>query len=239
MILSRPQKGFTLIEIAVGMVIIALILGGIISLYSRQSLVNQVRTTRVQLETIKQAIIGYALTQRRLPCPDTDGDGVQDTQPAFGVNCQNTGGANIYEGAVPYVTLGLPANDAWGYPVRYVISGRAAGDNFNDDPNGASASFDFSSVGDIQITDYNGNILVNDAPLALISHGKNGGIAWNAPCTAANVPDNSERENCDNDRVLVSSSYRGSDANPVFDDIVDWIPLPVLKSKMLEGGVLP
>jgi prepilin-type N-terminal cleavage/methylation domain-containing protein len=121
------QSGFTLIEIAVVLVIVGLLMASFIG-----SLTSRIETTRrdntiKKLEEIKLAIFGYAAAEGRLPCPTTAVGGGQE-QPVGGGVC-----ATLY-GFVPGRTLGLSGAynrdnlliDSWGNPFRYSVTGSDA-----------------------------------------------------------------------------------------------------------------
>lgn len=109
-------RGFTLIELAVVIAIVALLLGALLVPLATQVQGQNNRETRETLEDIKEALLGYAMTQGRLPCPDTDGtpDGLENAP---------CGSANqTVEGFLPYDTLGVTATDAWGRLFRYAVT---------------------------------------------------------------------------------------------------------------------
>src|SRR5512134_2344517 len=88
------ERGFTLIELAVVIGVVALLLGSILVPLGTQVTQRNISTTRTSLSAIEEAIMGYALTQGRLPCPDTTGDGLEDRTTASGTEgC--TGGVYV------------------------------------------------------------------------------------------------------------------------------------------------
>lgn len=107
-------RGFTLIELAVVITIVALILGALLVPLATQIQGQSVRETRQTLEDIEEALIGYAMTQGRLPCPDTNANGLENDP--CGVWPQSV------EGFLPYNDLGVPATDAWGRRFRYAVT---------------------------------------------------------------------------------------------------------------------
>jgi prepilin-type N-terminal cleavage/methylation domain-containing protein len=123
----RSNKGFTLAEIAVAMVIVALLLAGAIIPLRTQIDVRNTADTQRSMDAIKEAIIGYALANGRLPCP-ADG-----TIPAGGVNsgteqyntttgqCADSLGTAVTFGVVPWATLGVSETDAWGRRFSYYV----------------------------------------------------------------------------------------------------------------------
>ena len=72
-LLANPfkQRGFNLVEIAIALVILALALGGVISAFAPQLANRGFSTTQSQLVEANEAVIAFAATNRRLPCPAT------------------------------------------------------------------------------------------------------------------------------------------------------------------------
>ena len=67
----KKQSGFTLIEIAVVLVLVGLLLGSFIGSITQRIETSQRENTKKQLEDIKVALLGFASAQGRLPCPTT------------------------------------------------------------------------------------------------------------------------------------------------------------------------
>ena len=73
-------KGFTLTELTIVLVIVALLVGGMMLPLSAQRNLQSVRETQKQLSDVSEALSGYAASHRAgdgkpyLPCPDTDND---------------------------------------------------------------------------------------------------------------------------------------------------------------------
>ena len=122
----QHQNGFTLVEMAIVMLIVALLLGGLVPTLSSQIDQRHASETNKQLDEIKEALIGYAIINGRLPCPasitPTNSYGAE--YPAGGGNC-----SNFYDGFVPAATLGLSGTnssglvvDSWGNPIRYAVT---------------------------------------------------------------------------------------------------------------------
>ena len=113
---TKLARGFTLIELAVVIAIVALLLGALLVPLATQYQARRVKETRDTLEEIKQALIGYAMTQGRLPCPDTDRDGLENA-------CGGAGNiTDVLEGFIPWQDLAVPATDAWGRIFRYAVT---------------------------------------------------------------------------------------------------------------------
>ncbi|MGZ8256366.1 MAG: type II secretion system protein, partial [Gallionella sp.] len=63
--------GFTLIEMAMVLMIVALVLGGMLPVISGQIEQQRTNETRKQLAEIREALLGFVVTNNRLPCPAT------------------------------------------------------------------------------------------------------------------------------------------------------------------------
>ncbi len=138
--LPRRQSGFTLAELAIVLVIVSLLLGSVIAMVSSQTEQRNWNDTQSRLEAARDAILGYAIANGRLPCPaqykDLTSVGTEVRQ-ASGI-CGAAGNTNEYYGGVfggitygllPAVTLGYQpvdaqgfALDAWGNRLRYAVS---------------------------------------------------------------------------------------------------------------------
>ena len=104
------DKGFALIELAIVLVILGLLIGGSIPLYSELTKQKHARTTDRELSDIKEALTGFAGIYGRLPYADTNGDGIGDS--------------NQVTGTIPYLDLGLGSVDAWRRPYVYDVNDR-------------------------------------------------------------------------------------------------------------------
>ena len=219
--LLRTQQGFTLLEMAVVLVVLGLLLGGILMPLSTQMEKKDRDDTQKVLQDIHDALVGYAMANGRLPCPDTNGDGIID----MGASCSNV------QGTIPWVDLGVGKEDAWGQPFTYRVTGSFA-DNTDGTGCGVATtgvSFELCSIADINILDAStGNPVANQIPAIVIAHGSN----W-ATTTSAD-----ENENTDTDTTFVDRRP-SINAAPTFDDQVIWISSNILKTKLVSAARLP
>ena len=156
------QRGFTLAELAISMIIIALLIGGLLGPIGRQVDQSHVNTTQKQLEDIKEALLGYAVINRRLPCPDLTGDGLEDRLTA-GVNAGACGdpliGSVQVLGTLPWATLNFTESDAWNTRFGYRVASEFS--VTSDPPLPASVtsglSFAAATTGNIVINQRNAN----------------------------------------------------------------------------------
>lgn len=131
----RARSAFTLLELTVVLLIIALLTGvGVTMGQDAMKAADRVTTTE-RLNTIKFALDSFAKTYGYVPCPfdrnltpTNAGYGVEN-RVAASSNCGATNGSSfinngtIVTGGVPVRTLGLPdnyASDAWGNKFTYV-----------------------------------------------------------------------------------------------------------------------
>ena len=75
---------------------------------------------QAMLEDIREALIGFAVTNARLPCPDTNGDGQEDR--GLGPVAPNRV-CDVPLGNLPWSDLGVPQFDSWGRLFIYRVTG--------------------------------------------------------------------------------------------------------------------
>jgi prepilin-type N-terminal cleavage/methylation domain-containing protein len=125
------SKGFSLVELAVALAIIALLLAGALIPLSTQIDVRNGADTQRSMESIRDAIIGFAQANGRLPCAANGATpaGTVDTTTwptsiAAGAEQWNAGANVCYTviGVVPWTTLGVAETDAWGRRFTYRVA---------------------------------------------------------------------------------------------------------------------
>lgn len=139
---GRGAGGFTLIEVAIALVILGITAGAAIYLYRVAHEQRQVDVTRDRMATITEALSIFAETTGRLPCPADPGAvaplfgherGVTAAQlrvsagkfPSGTCNSWIKGSANFNEGIVPFLALDIPpemVRDGWGNYFTYAVS---------------------------------------------------------------------------------------------------------------------
>ncbi|MSQ59675.1 MAG: prepilin-type N-terminal cleavage/methylation domain-containing protein [Betaproteobacteria bacterium] len=65
----RAQSGFSLIELAIAIIVIALLLGALLVPLGTQVEQRKIAETQLVLEEIKEALLGYAMMNGNLPRP--------------------------------------------------------------------------------------------------------------------------------------------------------------------------
>jgi len=108
---SRSSSGFTLLELAIVLLVLTLLLGRFALPLAAQREARQVREAEAKMLEIRAALLGHAVLYGYLPCPDLNGAGLA------AANCAANG-----EGDLPYKTLGLTSgDDPWGRSWRYRV----------------------------------------------------------------------------------------------------------------------
>lgn len=224
---DRHMRGFTLIEMAIVIVLTALMVGGIVVTIGAQQRQQSAREARRELAEIKLALIGYAASRPGavsfLPCPSEADTGVEAVRNAAG-DCPQP------EGRLPWVTLGLGEIDPWGSRYRYRVT-----PVFSN----ATSGFDLGSVGDIQLCSrascLPAQLLAIQMPAVVISHGANRlGAFLPGAATAPASGGDDEKGNSDGNAIFVSGATADG-----YDDLVMWLSPYVLKQRMIQIGRLP
>ncbi|MDH3387030.1 MAG: type II secretion system GspH family protein, partial [Gammaproteobacteria bacterium] len=120
--IGRNQHGFTLVEIAIVLLIVTILLGYTVAMFPRQQELKQYRAADQEMDRILDAIIGFAQVNGRLPCPAIPA--------SAGVESYGAPDCTDYGGFVPINTLGLTGRvnedtlllDPWGNPYRYYVT---------------------------------------------------------------------------------------------------------------------
>jgi len=259
--LPRLQTGFSLVELAIVMLIVSILLAGVLMPLSIQRDVRSYADTKKTMDDIKEALIGFALANGRLPCPATktiaDGTANAGTEALTGNACTSI------TGVIPWATLNVPETDEWGgrftYRATSTFADTYANSTWGCTPttNPASpASFALCASGDMKVqsrtTAKAAYDLTNVAlPAVFISHGKNGRGAWRtngvqiSPGPAGtDESTNSTPSTSFISREITPESSSCSDtagATPMceFDDLVAFVPLTTLMNRMVVSGKLP
>jgi prepilin-type N-terminal cleavage/methylation domain-containing protein len=112
------RAGFTLVEIAIVMVIIGILAGGGVSLIRVLTERNMRNATADYLKQTRSALISFVVNQGRLPYADSDGDGLEN----------GPGAGSATNGTLPYLTLQTPPTDAYRRTLHYEVNANLVSD---------------------------------------------------------------------------------------------------------------
>ncbi len=240
----KRQRGFTLIEMAIALTIVALLSVGAISALQLAMMRARIAETRDALREAREAVVAFAVVNRSLPCPAisaTDGN----EQSRAGGNCANR------RGLLPWQTLGVRGLDGWGNRLGYVTSQSTnAALSLVVAPGSRIA---LTGEGDLLIRTRGADgteVAMNSAPsvaFALWSHGSNGRGASTAAGTliaddsTTNLDEqaNSSQPGASATLYAREGSIGADAAGGEFDDIVEWESRFVLFGRMMAAGQLP
>ncbi len=232
MIRARPRiHGFSLAELALVLIIISLLLGGVFMPALKQVEVGRIQQTRRVLAQAEEALLNYAARHGGLPCP------ADPTLPSgnarAGLRQDTCTGAA--QGVLPWKELGLPEQDPWGRRYTYWASPVAqicvAPPCFTLATTPAQ-DVHTSTAGTVRVA--------RDVAAVVISHGHNGLGAYlpsgtQKPSTGASTD---ELANLTAETALLQQ-FVSKPQSTDFDDIVDWLAIPRLMNHMIEAERLP
>ncbi len=151
MVNSINQRGYSLVELSISLVVLGLLLGGALVPLQVQFERKEINTTKAYIEQAKEAVLAYALQNKTdadiqikyfdggiydisrgrpyLPCPDVDNDGLEDRMPivtdvnnlVLSTDLITSGVCQEQKGLLPWKTLGIKGNDVWGNRLVYAV----------------------------------------------------------------------------------------------------------------------
>lgn len=249
----RDSTGFTLAELAIVLLIIGLMIGGLMMPLTAQIDSRNTSDTRRTLSEIHEALLGFAAANDRLPCPASATSNGQESFEAGG-SAADGRCFDFYGGFLPAATLGMTptdqngfAIDAWGQRIRYAVNqGPAIGsvthpftqtngirDATMSSISGQDLLFVCSTATGVTASGCGGTAvkLTDKAPVVFFSTGKNAG-------PGAGIDEAKNLEGLH--PVFVFHEPTPPTApNGEFDDLVTWLSPNVLYNRMIAAGRLP
>lgn len=240
---KRINLGFSLLEMTVVLAILALLLGGIVlPLSSQYRNLQSYKQAADELEMIREALIGYALINGRLPCPAVSATDGLDRCLATGSNCATNADCS---GFLPWEALGVKALDPWNKFYGYRVSIAFA----------RQEGFALNTAGTLNIqtrtaaSSFNLTNLATDVPAVILSHGqKNYGTYMDGSTVNGDTGTNDdEKQNYDaaigtsGVTLFIQRPYAeaSGESGGEFDDVVTWISPFVLFNRMVMAQRLP
>ncbi|MBA8666869.1 hypothetical protein H1Q59_03055 [Holosporaceae bacterium 'Namur'] len=245
----RAQKGFTLMMVSVGIVLISLFAAASVGFRASQSSIDSNQITIHRMNTINDALTRFAAMNGRLPCPASPtaipsssiyGMESRTNDAYFICNAPNIIESSpvmrLFLGAVPTRTLGLPDEymiDGWGNKLEYSPSPYLY-KNYNEDTLGNYLGTDAIIV----VNNENGTAIENNAAYVIISRGANGYGAYSAYSSnrnaypPASLPIEQENSECyggtcglrrDNGIYQIANNTTSSDDILVYKNKTDFI----------------
>lgn len=215
----NASKGFTLLEMAIVLIVFTIAASWLLATAAGRKQHTDFRATEVALEESKTALYGFALANNRLPCPDTNNNGLED--------CTTSA---VQFGTCPYKNLGIECRDGYRQRLRYAVDGNftvayniEAGVPAHPTPPSSIVSTLtlIEDTSESVLYPGSGDDLRIHAPAVLFSAGK----TWAQGGRGAD-----ELENLDNDGVFVFAGVTN------FDDVVAWISHGQLALMMVKAG---
>lgn len=248
----KKTWGFSLVEMAIVLVIIGLLLAGALMPLSAQMEQRRISETQKALDEINQALIGFAVAYGRLPCPapattatGAAGAGLEPT-PILAGGCANAAGV------LPWATLGVNETDTWGRRYTYRVTAEFARTASGQTTfaggcvpltNPLYAAFALCSQGDMTIkSTAAGSTVSSNIPAVVISHGKNGNGAYTSQGTQ--LPLGADADELDNQLTAggtgtANTTFISKTPTPTFDDLAAWVSPNILFNRMVAASKLP
>lgn len=259
---SKQFAGFTLVEMAIVLVILGFVLGALLlPLQVQRQQIAQSQTENT-LETARQALLGFAQSRGRLPCPAT--------VASNGAELPLGGGACTQQvGFLPAATLGIQPTDAqgfaldgWNNRIRYAVTQNSSAvivspvtpdftSNIADNVATplVNEADGMNTVGITNLTpdlrvclNAAGITAVACSAVPEVNYAINNAVAviYSTGATGAqgSVGRPDELANLDGNTVFVSHDISLAAAPNEFDHLVTWISPYVLYNAMIEAGQL-
>ena len=250
-------RGFTLIEVAIVLVVIGLLLSG--GLLAVAPVLESARLAETQdkMDIVEDALVLYAIRNNCLPCPADATDigsgtaGQASQNPGTGATyttgcatvttgtCDTTGAAAI----VPWVNLGLSQGDVTdgfgnmlGYHIRptdtvVYRTGTSGGQLVRSGTTYQEGSLDVNDIDGLDVTAL--------AAYVLVSYGTDGSLAYaqsgsQRAATANTAPD--QVENTDGDEFFIQGITEQSLTGDYYDDILRFKTGPLIIQQCGSGA---
>ncbi|MGB4227527.1 MAG: type II secretion system protein [Candidatus Dechloromonas phosphoritropha] len=247
---QQRVRGFSLVELAIVLVIVALLTSGLLLGISAQRSATENTDAQRQLENIREALLGYAMANGRLPCPADPSTPLSNGGGGEAINCLTPGcplppGApagtpadntcSLEFGVLPSRTLGVTEADPWGNRLTYFAGLEFSRPlSWDEIKSGRRSRFSLETDGRAKIEDGANHPVASNLPAVIVSHGSRAAGAWQPTGKQLPGATGDELENANATLLFISRT-----PSDTFDDLVMWISPSILKAKMVAAGRLP
>lgn len=250
-------------ELTVVLVIVALLLGGLLMPLSAQRDGEAIRGTEKYLVDIRDALLGFALANGRLPCPasssslgresfctSASGACVATTPDITPAVLAHGVCSNPYDGFVPGVTLGLSTIDDQGYALDGWLAGTSSRIHYAVTTANSSAFTQTAGMRTTTITTLIPDLKVCNAGANVTTPtcAANTFLASDAVAVIYSLGKNGATGGTSTDESQNPNPNTGVAADPVFvkatpsadfDDLIIWLSKNTLYNRMIAAGQLP
>ncbi len=209
------SRGFSLLEMAMVVLALSLVLAGTVRFLSVQSERNALQKTDKHLREIREALIGFAILEDRLPCPAADEMGRQEMSL-----CDK-------EGYLPWADLAIPSVDAWGNIFRYRVDANFAAKIPNELTTRSNLKIK-NVAGDIEWTVTNSSATC-----------KKGAVIVDCSRVVAIFFSVGANRQADSRNTGGDATYAHDDYTANFDDRLSWLSVSDLIGGMMRVGNWP
>ena len=223
------DKGFTLLELSISLIIVGMILSGAMAIYNIHKIKEAQEITEQNIEIVRNEVESFRSLRGRYPCPASYTAGRDNVAYGVETNCNIDLGLNpgecgsgvcieesvadatirVRRGTIPFRSMNIPESrmyDGYGNRLSYVLTENLAVPGLVDEENGGidivdnqPAPVSYIAAGEPRAT------------YLIFSHGRNGVGAYTRdgiekiPCNGVAAPDTGDVENCntlDDDQAI-------------------------------------
>ena len=248
--MKRSTYGFTLVEMAVVLVVIGFLMAGLLGTARTQIEARRVQETQAAMAEIREALVAYTLQYGHLPCPANPALASGSANAGTEDRIVATGLCNRLSGSVPWATLGVRELDAWGRRYTYRVTDHPTNPNVRFARTGtapcpgqtSAVIFGFcSQQGDINIRPSAGSaaVVAQTVAAVIVSHGADMLGGYNSSGVQLGGASGDQLENANGDAEFVTRTFDDGAGATHFDDLLAWIPANLLVGKLAAAGKLP